>query len=95
MISIEPLRNMVIIRKEEPKEATDSGIILTGSSRKTPAWAEVVAVGPGTEDEPMLLRPYDKVIYPTTGGTPIAVDDVDYVIFKQEDILAIVKGVDE
>lgn len=94
MITIEPIKDRVIVRKQEPKEVTESGILLTGTSRETPAWALVVAVGPGTEDEPMVIKPGDKVIFPTDKGVNITLDDIDYIIFKQEDIYAVVQGIE-
>lgn len=94
-VGIEPLGTRVIVRKDEPIEETENGLILTGTSRKTPIWGMVAAVGPGTEDEPMTLKIGDKVIFPTSGGMDIEVDDIEYTIFKLEDILAVARILDE
>ena len=62
-IGIKPLGSRVVIKKIEAEEKTASGILLTSSAKEKPQVAEVVAVGPGTEDEKMELKTGDKVIF--------------------------------
>ena len=61
MIGIKPLGDRVVIKKLEAEEKTQGGIILTSSAKEQPQVAEVVAVGPGTKDEPMEVKVGEKV----------------------------------
>ena len=62
--------------------------ILTSSAKEQPQVAEVVAVGPGTKDEPMELKVGDKVIFSKYGGTEVKYDGEEYTIMRQAEILA-------
>ncbi|AIY79080.1 co-chaperone GroES [Clostridium botulinum] len=92
---IKPLGNRVVIKKLEAEEKTKSGIVLTGSAKEVPQEAEVVAVGPGsivdgTKIE-MEVKVGDKVLYSKYSGTEVKLDSEEYMILKQDDILAIVE----
>lgn len=63
---IKPLGSRVVIKKLEAEEKTASGIVLPGSAQEKPQIAEVLAVGPGTQDDPMELKVGDKVIFSLT-----------------------------
>ena len=63
MFGIKPLGDRVVIKKAEAEEKTVGGLILTSAAKEMPHMAEVVAVGPGTKDEPMELKVGDKVIF--------------------------------
>ena len=88
---IKPLGNRVVIKKLEAEEKTQGGIILTSSAKEKPQLAEVVAVGPGTKDEPMELKAGDKVVFSKYAGTEIKYDGEEYTIMSQSDILATVE----
>ena len=88
-IGIKPLGARVVIKKMEAEEKTEAGLLLSGSAKEKPQQAEVLAVGPGTKDEPMELKAGDVVIYGKYAGTEITVDDKKYLIVKQSDVLAI------
>lgn len=75
----------------ESEETTKSGIILSSGSKEKPQIAEVVAVGPGTDDVKMYIKEGDKVIINKYSGTEVKYEDTEYTIVKQEDILAIVE----
>ena len=90
-IGIKPLGARVLIKKLEAEEKTQGGIILTSSAKEKPQMAEVVAVGPGTKDEPMELKAGDKVVFSKYAGTDIKYDGVEYTVMSQSDILATVK----
>ena len=62
-IGIKPLGARVVIKKMEAEEKTEAGLLLIGSAKEKPQQAEVLAVGPGTEDEPMQLKVGDIVIF--------------------------------
>ena len=88
MFGIKPLGDRVVIKKVEAEEKTQGGLILTSSAKEQPQVAEVVAVGPGTKDEPMELKVGDKVIFSKYGGTEVKYDGEEYTIMRQAEILA-------
>jgi len=87
---IKPLADRVLIKMVESEETTKSGIILSSGSKEKPQIAEVVAVGPGTEEIKMEIKVGDKVIINKYSGTEVKYEGTEYTIVKQEDILAIV-----
>ena len=86
-----PLGDRVVLKQLEAEETTKSGIVLPGSAQEKPQQAEVVAVGPGTDEVKMEVSVGDSVIYSKYAGTEVKVDDEEYIVVKQNDILAIVK----
>ena len=88
---IKPLGSRVVIKKLEAEEKTQGGIILTSSAKEKPQMAEVVAVGPGTKDEPMEVKTGDKVVFSKYAGTEIKSGGEEYTIKNQSDILATVE----
>ena len=80
----------------EAEETTKSGIILAGSAQEKPQEAKVVAVGPGGmvdgKEVTMQVKEGDKVIYSKYAGNEVKVDGEEYIIVKQNDILAIVEN---
>ena len=88
---IKPLADRVLIKMIESEETTKSGIILSSGSKEKPQIAEVVAVGPGTEDAKMYIKEGDKVIINKYSGTEVKYEDTEYTIVKQEDVLATVE----
>ena len=91
MIGIRPLGDRVVIKKVEAEEKTQGGIILTSSAKEQPQVAEVVAVGPGTKDEPMEVKVGEKVVFSKYGGTDIKYEGEEYTIMHQSDILAVIE----
>ena len=87
---IKPLADRVLIKMVESEETTKSGIILSSGSKEKPQIAQVVAVGPGTEDIKMNVKIGDKVIINKYSGTEVKYEGTEYTIVKQEDILAII-----
>lgn len=94
-MNIKPLGDRVVIQKLEAETTTKSGILLTGSAKEQPQEAKVVAVGPGAMVEgkrvPMDVEVGSKVLYSKYAGTDVKVDGEEYIILKQDDILAIVE----
>ena len=90
-----PLGDRVVLKQEVAEETTKSGIVLTGQSKEKPQQAEVVAVGPGGvvdgKEVTMLVAVGDKVIYSKYAGTEVELDGEEYLVVKQNDILAIIK----
>ncbi len=90
-MNLVPLGDRVVLKQLEAEETTKSGIVLPGKNQEKPQQAEVIAVGPGTEEVKMEVKVGDQVIYSKYSGTDVKFDDVEYIIVKQSDILAIVK----
>ncbi len=94
-MTIKPLSDRVVIKMVEAVETTKSGIVLPGTAKEKPQVAEVVAVGPGGVVEgkeiTMTLSVGDRVLISKYAGTEVKIDNVDYTILRQSDILAIVE----
>ncbi|MFR0823223.1 MAG: co-chaperone GroES [Clostridia bacterium] len=90
---LKPLADRVIIKMVESEETTKSGIILAGNSKEKPQIAEVIEVGPGGEvdgkEVKMYIKKGDKVVVNKYAGTEIKYEGEDFIIVKQNDILAI------
>lgn len=90
-----PLADRVVLKQSTPEEKTKSGIILTSQTQEKPQQAEVVAVGPGGlvdgKEVTMHVKVGDVVIFSKYAGNEVKLDDEEYIILKQSDILAIVE----
>lgn len=86
-----PLGDRIVLKQVEAETKSKGGIILTTSAQEKPSEAEVVAVGPGTEDVKMEVKPGDKVIYSKYAGTNVKFGTEEYIVVKQGDVLAIVE----
>jgi chaperonin GroES len=93
-MQIKPLGERVVIKMLEAEETTKSGIVLPGTAKEKPQVAEIVAVGPGGmvdgKEIKMEVKVGDKVLISKYAGTEVKLDDVEYTILKQSDVLAIV-----
>jgi chaperonin GroES len=94
-IKIQPLGDRLIIKVAEPKEIKKSGIIIPETAKEKPQEGLVVAVGKGkTEDGkliPMEVKAGDTVLYGKYSGTEIKINDEEYLIMNEGDVLGIVK----
>ncbi len=94
-MKLKPLCDRVVIKQLEAEETTKSGIVLPSQSKEKPQQAEVVAVGPGGmvdgKEIKMEVKVGDRVIYSKYAGTEVKLEDDEYIIVKQNDILAIVE----
>ena len=90
-IGIKPLGARVVIKKMEAEEKTEAGLLLSGSAKEKPQQAEVLAVGPGTKDEPMELKVGDIVVFSRYGGSELKYKGSEYTISSQKDILATIE----
>ena len=92
---IKPLADRVLIKMMESEETTKSGIILAGKAQEKPQVAEVLAVGPGGKvdgnEVEMYVKAGDRVIVSKYAGTEVKYEGEEYIIVKQNDILAIVE----
>ena len=94
-MNLKPLFDRVVIKDAEMEETTKGGLILTSTAKEKPQYAHVVAVGPGGvvdgKDVTMQVEVGQKVVYSKYAGTEIKIDNEEYKIVRQSDILAIVE----
>ena len=90
-----PLFDKVVLKQLVAEETTKSGIVLPGQAKEKPQQAEVIAVGPGGmvegKEVVMQVKVGDQVIYSKFAGTEVKVDNDEFIIVKQSDILAIIE----
>ena len=90
-----PLGDRVVLKHSVVEETTKSGIVLPGQAQEKPQQAEVIAVGPGGvvdgKEVVMQVKVGDKVIYSKYAGTDVKLGDEEFIVVKQNDIVAIVK----
>ncbi len=89
-MTIKPLSDRVLIEPAKAEETTAGGIIIPDSAKEKPLKGKVIAVGNGTKDEEMVVKPGDCVLYGKYAGTEIEVDGAKQLMMRQSDILAIV-----
>ena len=82
-MALKPLKDRIVAKIEKPLEKTRAGILL-GEAKEKPAYAVVESVGP----EVKIVKKGDKIVYKEYSTTEIKIEDVDYIILKEEDILA-------
>ncbi len=94
-INLKPLADRVVVKKVEAEEKTAGGIVLPDTAKEKPQQGEVLAVGPGRQDDkggrmPMELSVGDRVLFAKYSGTEVKIEGVEYLILAERDILAIV-----
>jgi chaperonin GroES len=89
-VKIKPLADRVLVEPQPAEEKTASGIIIPDTAKEKPQRGTVVAAGPGTKDEKMEVKVGDVVLYGKYSGTELTVNNKDYLIMRQSDILAII-----
>lgn len=94
-MKIKPLGDRVVIKNMEAEETSKGGILLAGTAKEKPQLAEVLAVGPGGnvdgKEVKMYVEPGMKVFYSKYAGTEVKYEGEEYIIVRQNDILAIVE----
>ena len=94
-MKLSPLGDRVVLKQLEAEETTKSGIVLPGQSKEKPQQAEVVAVGPGGvidgKEVTMQVKVGQKVIYSKYAGTEVKLDEEEFIIVKQNDVLAVIE----
>jgi len=89
-LNIKPLADRVLVEPAAAETTTSSGIIIPDTAKEKPQRGTVVAVGPGTKDNPITVQVGDTVLYGKYAGTELSHEGGDYLITKEADILAIV-----
>ena len=94
-MKLSPLGDKVVLKQLEAEETTASGIVLPGNAQEKPQQAEVIAVGPGGvvdgKEGKMQVSVGDKVIYSKYAGTEVKLGDEEFIVVRQNDIVAIVE----
>jgi chaperonin GroES len=90
-----PLQDRVLIRRIEQEEKTSGGIIIPDTAKEKPMEGEVVAIGPGARGEDGKLHPLDvkvgdRILFGKWSGTEIKLDNEDYVVMKESDVMGII-----
>ncbi len=90
-----PLGDKVILKQKDAEVTTKSGIVIAGAEKEKPQEAEVIAVGPGGmvdgKEVTMMVKPGDVVIYSKYAGTEVKLEDEEFIVVRQNDIVAIVE----
>ncbi len=89
-LTIKPLADRVLVEPAAAETKTSSGIIIPDTAKEKPQRGTVVAVGPGTTDNPITVKVGDTVLYGKYAGTELSHDGTDYLIMKESDLFAIV-----
>lgn len=96
-MKLEPLNDRVLVKRLESEEKTAGGLYIPDTAKEKPSKGQVISVGPGKVDEagkrvPMAVKPGDEVLFNKYAGTEVKLDNVDHLIMREEDILAIIKN---
>ena len=92
-----PLHDRVLVRRIESDEKSRGGIIIPDSAKEKPSEGEIMAVGTGARDEsgkllPLDVKVGDRVLFGKWSGTEVKVDNEDYMVMKESDIMGIIEG---
>ena len=95
-MKIRPLHDRIVVKREEEKEVKKGGIIIPDTAKEKPHEGTVIAVGNGrvTEDGkkiPLDVKARDKILFGKYSGSEVKIDDAEYLIMKEEDVLAIIE----
>jgi chaperonin GroES len=89
-----PLHDRVVVKRIDAEAKTSGGIIIPDTAKEKPQQGEVIAVGPGGRDEagklvPIDVKAGDRVLFGKWSGTEVKIDDVEYLIMKESDIMGV------
>ncbi|MFN7181556.1 MAG: co-chaperone GroES [Planctomycetota bacterium] len=96
MVRVKPLGDKILVERLESEEKTKGGIILPDTAKEKPKEGKVIAVGEGRllengERVPFQVKVNDRIIFSSYAGTEIKIDEKEYLIMSEEDVLAIVE----
>ena len=89
-MNLHPREDRIVVRPGESEETTASGLVIPDTAKEKPQKGNIVAVGPGTKDNPITVKVGDVVLYGKYSGTELNHEGKDYLIMKENDILAII-----
>ena len=95
-MKIRPLHDRILVKREEEKEVKKGGIIIPDTAKETPQEGKVIAVGGGKVNEdgkkiPLDVKAGDKILFGKYSGSEVKLDDEEYLILREEDVLAIIE----
>ncbi len=96
-MNIRPLQDRVIVKRMEEERTSSGGIVIPDSATEKPIRGEVIAVGPGKvqdngKQQPVDLKVGDTVLFGKYSGTEVKIDDEEYVVMREDDILGVIEG---
>ncbi len=96
-MNIRPLQDRVIVKRMEEERTSSGGIVIPDSATEKPIRGEVIAVGPGKVQDngkklPVDLKVGDTVLFGKYSGTEVKIDDEDYLVMREDDILGVIEG---
>lgn len=94
-MKVKPLGDRILVKRLEAENKTKGGIIIPDTAKEKPREGKVIAVGDGKVDEhgkrnPLSVKVNDKVLFSSYAGTDIKIEGEEYLIMKEEDVLAII-----
>ena len=97
MRSIKPLSDYILVEPLQKETTTASGIVIPDTAKEKPQEGKVIAVGPGKKDEDgklisMSVKEGDIVMYKKWGGTDVKIEGKDYLLVREEDVIALIEG---
>ena len=95
-MKLKPFNDRVLVKRLESEEKTAGGLYIPDTAKEKPSKGQIVAVGPGKFDEqgkriPMTVQPGNEVLFNKYAGTEVKLDNVDHLVMREEDILAIIE----
>ena len=95
-MNLKPLQDRILVRRVEEAQKTKGGIIIPDSAKEKPAEGEVVAVGAGKVGDdgkriPLEIKKGDRILFSKYGGTEVNIDDEEYLIMREDDVLGVVE----
>ena len=96
-MNVRPLHDRLVVRRIEEKEQVKGGIIIPDTAKEKPQEGEVIAVGPGARDERgeiqrLDVRPGDRVLFGKWSGSEVRIDNEEYLIMKESDLLGVLES---
>ena len=96
-MNFRPLHDRILIKRIEEKESVKGGIIIPDTAKEKPQEGEVIAVGSGKRDEdgkvvPLDVKAGDRILFGKYSGTEIKIDNEEYLILKEEEVLGVLEG---
>jgi chaperonin GroES len=95
-MKIRPLHDRILVKRDEEKEAKKGGIIIPDTAKEKPQEGKVITVGNGRVNEdgkkiPLDVKANDRILFGKYSGSEVKIDHKDYLIMKEEDVLAIIE----
>ena len=96
-MTVRPLHDRILLKRVEEKETVKGGIIIPDTAKEKPQEGEVIAVGHGKKTEegkviPLDVKAGDRILFGKYSGTEIKVDDQEYLIIREEEVLGVIEG---